>query len=386
MIIANPLYDVAFNRLMENERIVRFFLSTILNCDVLLVTPLPPREKTIDIYGGIPKLLEETEVKEKKYIYRKDFSAVIKLKIELTEEERTDMLEREKERKKKRIKKKELRKEAGIIRSKEEVEKEKEEEADIMEKELIRQRKVIIELHKVKKNEEIDTYHNYNLKLPIISIYILGFNLTVEQPIFITRPACFDMIKSEEMEIKDDFVKQLFHTSYIIQTLRILPSNETMLEKLLTLFEQFTFTDDTQKTKEIVYPEEEKVDSELQYLLDELIFVAADQKMRDELDREHWEVSTRDARFINTIRDLAEYKINFAKQAEHIEEQADQIVKQTTQIQNQSVVIENQAQELEKELKIKYELARILKKRNVDIKDIADLTNIPFEEIKNMKI
>ena len=51
MIIANPLYDVAFNRLMENEKAVKFILSTILNCDVLLIAPLPLQEKTIDIYA-----------------------------------------------------------------------------------------------------------------------------------------------------------------------------------------------------------------------------------------------------------------------------------------------------------------------------------------------
>ena len=31
MIIANPIYDVVFKRLMENERIAKFFISTLLD-------------------------------------------------------------------------------------------------------------------------------------------------------------------------------------------------------------------------------------------------------------------------------------------------------------------------------------------------------------------
>ena len=31
MIIANPIYDVVFEKLMEDERIVKFFIGTLLN-------------------------------------------------------------------------------------------------------------------------------------------------------------------------------------------------------------------------------------------------------------------------------------------------------------------------------------------------------------------
>ncbi|MDR1023854.1 MAG: hypothetical protein LBL94_11395, partial [Prevotellaceae bacterium] len=41
MIIANPIYDTVFKRLMENERVARFFIGTLLNQEVASVEMLP---------------------------------------------------------------------------------------------------------------------------------------------------------------------------------------------------------------------------------------------------------------------------------------------------------------------------------------------------------
>ena len=43
MIIANPIYDVVFKRLMENERIAKFFIGTLLNQIIESVEMRPPR-------------------------------------------------------------------------------------------------------------------------------------------------------------------------------------------------------------------------------------------------------------------------------------------------------------------------------------------------------
>ena len=45
MIIANPIYDVVFKRLMENERVAKFFISTMLGQKVESVQ-LKPQEFT----------------------------------------------------------------------------------------------------------------------------------------------------------------------------------------------------------------------------------------------------------------------------------------------------------------------------------------------------
>ncbi|MDR3093184.1 MAG: hypothetical protein LBU62_00890, partial [Bacteroidales bacterium] len=38
MIIANPIYDLAFKRLMENERVAKFFIGTLLGQTIEAVT------------------------------------------------------------------------------------------------------------------------------------------------------------------------------------------------------------------------------------------------------------------------------------------------------------------------------------------------------------
>ena len=45
MIIANPIYDVVFKRLMENDRVAKFFISTLLGQKVESLE-LKPQEFT----------------------------------------------------------------------------------------------------------------------------------------------------------------------------------------------------------------------------------------------------------------------------------------------------------------------------------------------------
>ena len=69
-IIANPLYDTVFKKLMENKQIVKFFLSTILGQQVVEVEILPQEfthKGTVNISGEVPYS-----------ILRVDFMATIK--------------------------------------------------------------------------------------------------------------------------------------------------------------------------------------------------------------------------------------------------------------------------------------------------------------------
>ncbi|MDR2765797.1 MAG: hypothetical protein LBB90_12310, partial [Tannerella sp.] len=59
-IIANPIYDVVFKRLMENERIAKFFLGTILDEPVI---SLEVRPQEFTYRKEAPKT--EQKVKEK---------------------------------------------------------------------------------------------------------------------------------------------------------------------------------------------------------------------------------------------------------------------------------------------------------------------------------
>ncbi|MDR2776292.1 MAG: hypothetical protein LBC19_16455, partial [Tannerella sp.] len=84
-IIANPIYDTVFKRLMENQRIAKFFLSTILEQQVEDITVMP-QEFTYKLdKTKISGKTVEIEVEEKgkggnvEYfsIFRLDFMATV---------------------------------------------------------------------------------------------------------------------------------------------------------------------------------------------------------------------------------------------------------------------------------------------------------------------
>ena len=39
MIIANPIYDTTFKLLLQNDKVAKFLVGTILNCKVLTLEP-----------------------------------------------------------------------------------------------------------------------------------------------------------------------------------------------------------------------------------------------------------------------------------------------------------------------------------------------------------
>ncbi|MDR1022818.1 MAG: hypothetical protein LBL94_06060 [Prevotellaceae bacterium] len=62
-IIANPIYDTVFKRLMENERIAKFFLSTVLGKQVVSVEVSPQEftyKKTVEQTKAGKKTLRST--------------------------------------------------------------------------------------------------------------------------------------------------------------------------------------------------------------------------------------------------------------------------------------------------------------------------------------
>jgi hypothetical protein len=63
MVIANPIYDVVFKRMMENEKVAKFFISTLLDTAI-----------------------ETIEVKPQEYTYEGEFEENDPKKYEIIEE------------------------------------------------------------------------------------------------------------------------------------------------------------------------------------------------------------------------------------------------------------------------------------------------------------
>jgi hypothetical protein len=174
MVIANPIYDVVFKRMMENDKVAKFFIGTLLDENVVAVE-VKPQEYTYEgeFDFNDPKDVEkyENRIKERHtiWVYRLDFIATIK----------TD---------------------SGEIK------------------------KVLIEIQKAKNHIDLMRFRNYlaeqykkediingeKVILPITTIYILGFKLPeISSPCIKVERNYWDLIDKKIINGRSDFVEKL---------------------------------------------------------------------------------------------------------------------------------------------------------------------------------
>ena len=200
MVIANPIYDVVFKRMMENDKVAKFFIGTLL-------------EQTI----------ESVEVKPQEFTYTDELAGISVFRLDFLATIRTENGELKK----------------ILI----EIQKAKN-QIDLM-----RFRNYLAEQYKKE-----DIVNNENQILPITTIYILGFNLPeIDSPCLHVERNYKDLIKKEKINAKSDFVEKLTHDSYIVQVAKITNRYQTKLDKLLSVFEQTNFVDKSKIVKEFTH-------------------------------------------------------------------------------------------------------------------------------------
>jgi hypothetical protein len=198
MKIINPLYDQAFKYLMENNKLARKALSIMLDVEVEELI-LEQQETVI------------TDKRKLLNVLRMDFKALIK-------------------------------------------------EADGSRK------TVLIEVQKSKYSNNIDRFRHYlgsnymsaiidvdpvqeplperYSGFPIITIYILGYNLPDLPYMAVTvNREVINSVNKKRLQVKSFFIEHLTHQSHIIQVLRLPEKRKTRLEKFLSLFNQQWCTD-----------------------------------------------------------------------------------------------------------------------------------------------
>ena len=300
MIIANPIYDVTFKRLLENDRAAKFFIGAILDCEVLSLVPTTQEHTDFD------------EKARKVTLFRMDFAATIKTKGE-------------------------------------------------------GEKRVIIEMQKANLFDDVYRFRRYLgkeyavSKLPIITIYILGFPLSVDSPAFGNVPSYHDLLTNEEIVVRDRFVEHLTHSAYFVQTTRIKPSLNTKLDKLLSIFEQNNFIGDSKTTKDYSLAVD---DPEVKAVIDVLQYVAADPTARKELEKERYYQETVEDMFGESDRKLTEA---VRREEEAIRQKEDAIRQKEDAIRQQ------------------FETARELKfVEKMPIPKIAKITKLTEAEIENL--
>ena len=197
MVIANPIFDIVFKRMMENESVAKFFIGTLLEQTIETVEVKPQEFTYTDELAGLA-------------VFRLDFIATIRTE---TGEKRKVLIE--------------------IQKAKNQID-------------LMRFRNYLAEQYKKE-----DLINNNKVILPITTIYILGFKIPeIETPCIKVERNYKDLVNNKIIDKKSDFVEKLTHDCFVVQVDRITNNYSTKLEKLLSLFEQQHFIDDKKITKE----------------------------------------------------------------------------------------------------------------------------------------
>jgi len=232
MLIANPIYDVVFKFLMEDNKIAKLIVSKIIGEEILELEP-KPQERTFKVgaYNGLS-------------VYHLDFAATIKT------EEGTKKV--------------------------------------IIEIQKAKFAWDIMRFRKYLGNQYSDESNSYNVAgkikaMPIISIYFINYPLeNLESPVIKVNRSYLDLATKEIIEAKNEFVESLTHDAYIIQIQKLKSNRRNDLEILLSIFDQ----DNRYEDFHILKINEENFPEEYRPIIRRLQKAQEERQVRDTMDAE----------------------------------------------------------------------------------------------------
>jgi len=253
MYIANPIYDVVFKHLMEDAKVARLLISSIINQEIELLD-FSPKEFTINVDETPGKIVRKIRKKKQDLrtltVYRLDFAA----RIKTPEGEKIVTIEIQKA------------KFAG----------------DIM-----RFRRYLGDQHGNKKNvyEVLDEDGIRQEKAcEIINIYFLGHELDNIRgiPVVKSSKTYIDVGTGKEIKVKEYFIDSLNHESYTILIPALKAKRRNELEILLSVFDQSNCTSDDH----ILNVQEEDFQQKYRPLIRRLQKAASEPDVRKTMDLE----------------------------------------------------------------------------------------------------
>ena len=229
MLVANPIYDVVFKYLMEDERIARTILSALLKKDVVAVEVRPHEYTNIS--------------RDTLSVFRIDFGATVR------------------------------------------------EEDGLCHLVLIEIQKTWVETETLRFRQYLGVHYSNpkNIKadskdgsaIPMVAVYILGHKVgDIEEPVLYVKHKAYDYDdRLVTKGIPNPFVDSLTHDSIIVQIPRLRGKVNNRLDKVLSIFDQSRITEDSQQVLLI----DEKAysdDEDMMHIVHRLLAAAADTEMR----------------------------------------------------------------------------------------------------------
>jgi hypothetical protein len=245
MEIANPMYDVVFKYLMEDNAVAITFLSALTGMDIVSLLPLP-QELTLDAegYGGRSKNLFGRKLS----VYRLDFSARVR---NADGEEKIVIVEIQQEK---------------------------------LYGQLTRFRKYLGKQYAngafVKKIQTA-TGREYDIGIPILSVYFVGEGLEGFRgvPVVLLRRSTIAQYTMQPLDGTNPFIEGLFHDGIIVNVPFLSREGRNELETLLSVFSPLNQTTNPQ----IMSIEETKFMEKYQPILRRLKAAAQEKGVRDKM-------------------------------------------------------------------------------------------------------
>ena len=265
MIVANPIYDIVFKYMMEDERIARTILSALLKKDVVAVE-VRPHEYSDDSRDSLS-------------VFRIDFGATIR---EENGKEHMILIELQK---------------------------------TWLDTETLRFRQYL-GVHYSDPKNMVDGGH----ALPMVAVYLLGHKVgDIEEPVLYVNHQSRDYNDNVITKgLTDPFVDSLTHDSIIVQIPRLHGHINNRLDKVLSIFDQSRRDENDNRLLKIddtAYAD----DADMEHILHRLTMAAADADMRHKMnveDEYFSAIEKRDTEILMKQRELAEISAQLSEQEE----------------------------------------------------------------------
>ena len=328
--IANPIYDLAFKYLMEDERVVKILLSALLRKRVVEVTTR--RNEVINVE------------REPVSVFRLDYNAVV---AEADGREEHILIELQK--------------------------------TDLP-TDLLRFRQYLGTQYLSKENMVGEEPRQH--ARPMVAIYLLGHRVgAIEEPVLYVTPGAENYEgKRVTQGIPDPFVDSLTHSSIIVQIPLLHGKVGNHVERLLNVFDQ--------SRQDSLYPYLINIDEadyagneELKLIVTRLQEAGSKKEIRERMKME--ELLLRD--YENMGVEILRQKKQLQEQSAQLEEQSAQLEEQSAQLEEQSAQLEEQSAQLEKQSHQLRETIRLLLQASVPIDVIAARLNITVDKVEELK-
>jgi len=285
MRIANPIYDVVFKYLLDDEKVARLVLSALLGKEVLELQFRPTELEHEAARADGSQLL----------VMRMDFAAMVRLedgghKLVLIEIQKART--------------------AGDV---------------------LRFRRYLASSYASRENVYPDP-EGRKQALPIVTIYFLGEGLEfVDVPVLKVNRHYLDAATGEKMLITDPFVEGLTHDAIVVQINRLKNRRRTELERMLEVFDQGQASRSDPHVLDIL---EENFPEHHRAVLRRLLRAGSEKEVRDKMDVEDeiFDAFQEEARKTEDLRQVVVEQKEVIEQKDQVIEQKDQVIEQKDQM------------------------------------------------------